>query len=104
MLKIGRLLELNINTGLGFPPEFRVPGSNPEKPGKITIFPGWKTMRKNPEITRKNFRIPTRNPEKFPGFNPEPRNIYEFQPGTRKIFWIPTRNPGVFPGSDPERI
>ena len=53
----------SLRSVLGFPPEFRVPGSNPEKPGKITIFPGWKTMRKNPEITRKfpgsGFRVPT---------------------------------------------
>ena len=47
-----------LNAQVGFPPEFRVPGSNPEKPGKIMIFPGWKTMRKNPEITRNIFLVP----------------------------------------------
>ena len=60
----------NFDSNIGFPPEFRVPGSNPENPRKIMIFLGWKTMRKNLEITRKflepgtrNFRVPTRNPE-----------------------------------------
>ena len=57
-------------------------GSNPE-PRKISGFqPG----------TRKNFRVPTQNPEKFPGSNPEHGKISGFQPGTRKIFRIPTRN------------
>ena len=33
--------EMSINAlSLGFPPEFRVPGSNPEKPGKIEENPG----------------------------------------------------------------
>ena len=40
-----------------FPLEFRVPGYNPEKPGKIPIFPGCKTMLKIQEISG------TRNPE-----------------------------------------
>ena len=101
---------VSIGVRIGFPPEFPVPGSNPEKPRKITIFPGWKTMRKNPEITRKfpgsgfqprtwkNFRVPTWNPEKFPGSNPELGTI-------RKFFRIPTRNPehGNFSGFQPER-
>ena len=60
---------------MGFPPEFRVPGSDPKIVGKITIFPGGKTLRKNPEITQKypelearNFRVLTRNSEIFPSF------------------------------------
>ena len=81
-----------IHIRIGFPPEFRVPGSNPEKPGKITIFPSWKTMRKNPEITwkfpgsgfrvptRKNFRVPGWNPEKFPCSELEPGKISGLQP------------------------
>ena len=82
------------NWYLGSLPEFRVPGSNPEKPGKITIFPGWKTIWKNPEITRKfqgsGFQPETRNKEKISGF----------QPGTRKNFRVPTRNPEKFLGSN----
>ena len=61
----------------------KISGSNLE-PGKISGF--------QPR-TRKNFRVPTRNTEKFPGSNPEHGKISGFQPGTRKNFQVPTRNP-----------
>ena len=85
------------------------------------IFPGWKTTRKTTRKPEpgKNFWVQTRNPEKFPGSNPEPGKISRFQPGTRKNFRVPTRNSensefrvpeisGLFPGfsalfSNPEK-
>ena len=70
------------------------------------IFPGWKAMRKNPEITRKfpepgtrNFRVPGWNPEKFPSPGLEPGIFSEFRVETRKFFRVPGWNPEIFPGS-----
>ena len=100
----GQLSNNRLNaSSIGFPPEFRVPGSNLEKPWKNHDFSGLENNAENPEITRKfpepgtwNFQVPTRDSENIPGSEPGTRKFSEFQPGTR--------NPGVFSDSDPERI
>ena len=60
------------------PELWKIPGSNPEL-GKISRFrPG----------TRKNFLVPTRNLEKFPGFDPE----------LEKFLYSDPKYSGLFPG------
>lgn len=84
---------------LGFPATFRVPGSDPEVVGKIVIFPGWKTMRKNSETTlkfpeletRKVFRVPNQNSEVFfPGSGSQSKFIFSnFEPEGRNFCRVP---------------